>query len=259
MYSYPTNGGYTPDPTTFARLFDYADTLIETTVKPVDAVIAALSPGTKTVLDETGTDMDGVLSGVGGTSPPNDNPRYWVAAAGYWAYIYARASNESSTVVQVGASQFMDAPGQEPSVTLVDWASGNGTARFWVVRLFVETFDVGVSQRLATTTTTTAAASVLMGGGGGGGDSNSSAVYAMGFTGGKGGKGGVLLINKRNAWANVSVACKGGQAACQCDGVKVVDEFNGLSPARAVQCDAGTGSIVQLAPYATAIMGLTGL
>jgi len=251
-HAYPTNGGYTPDPTTFARLFDYADTLMEGTVKPVDAVIAALSPGTRTVLDETGTDMDGVLSGGGGSSPPNDNPRYWVAAAGYWAYIYARASNDSSTVVQVGASQFMDAPGQEPSVTLVDWASGNGTARFWVVRLFVETFDVGVSQRLSTTTVSDAAAAA-------GSGSNSSAVYAMGFSGGKGGKGGVLLINKRNAWANVTVACKGG--ACQCEGVRVVDEFNGLSPARTVQCDVGTGSTaaVQLAPYATAIMGMTGL
>ena len=107
-YYAATNGGYTPDPTTFARMFDYADSFI-TGVKQVDAIIESLSPRTRTMLDETGTDMDGVLQAG---SPPDNNPRYWVAAAGYWAYIFARAANESTSVVQVGASQLMDAPGQ---------------------------------------------------------------------------------------------------------------------------------------------------
>ena len=78
-HAYPTNGGYTPDPNTFERLFDYADSFIAGSVATVDAAIARLSPGTRTALDETGTDMDGAL---GPGSPPDNNPRYWVASAG---------------------------------------------------------------------------------------------------------------------------------------------------------------------------------
>jgi hypothetical protein len=238
-HAYPTNGPYKKDdPSSFALLFDYVDGYIEDHVKAIDGVIAALSPSTRTVLDETGTDMDNVLDG--GATPPDDNPRYWVAAAGYWAYMYMRSANDSTTVVQCGASQLMDAPGQEPSVTLLDWGTGLGTARFWIVRLFVETFDVGVTLRHATT-------AVSSGGDGIGAD----AVYAMGLSGVKedGGRG-VVLINKRNAWVTVTLSC--GAEACTCASKQVIDEFNIRSPAREEPCDAG-GSAV-LAPYATAVI-----
>ena len=217
-------------------MFDYVDSYIEE-VKRVDAVIKALSPTTRTMLDETGADMDGVL---GAGPPPSNNPRYWVAAASYWAYMFSKAANESSTVIQVGASQLMDAPGQEPSVTLLDWSSGNGTARFWVVRLFVEAFAAG--DLIASTT---AASS-------GGDGIGTSAVHAMGFAALDGGKRSILLINKRNAWATVSTSC--GASACSCSTYRVIDEFNGLLPAREEACDAS--GVVTIAPYATAILSI---
>ena len=233
FHAYPTNGGYSPDPSTFKRMFDYADTLLATVAR-VDAVIAALSPSTRTVLDETGTDMDGVLAG--GLSPPGDNPRYWVASAGYWAYIYARAANESSTVVQVGASQFMDAPGQEPSVSMVDWATGLGTARFWAVRLLIESLSLGDSI-VATTASAVG--------------NDADALFAMGFAGQGQGLRQLLLINKRNAFASVALRCGGG-VPCTCSSYKVIDEANGLSPARTETCDS-SGTVL-LAPYALAVV-----
>ena len=236
-HAYPTNGPYTKDPDSFALLFDYVDDYIANHVKAIDAVIAALSPSTRTVLDESGTDMDGVL---GPGSPPQNNPRYWVAAAGYWAYLYMRSANESSTVVQCGASQLMDAPGQEPSVTLLDWASGQGTARFWVVRLLVETVDVGATLRHATSAVSAGA-------------NSTSAVYAMGLSAVKGGGSAVLLINKRNAWATIALSC--GAQACACASQRVIDEANGLLPARQAPCD--TPNSVTLAPYATVIATLS--
>jgi len=249
-HAYPTNGPYKrDDPNSFSLLFEYVDSYIEGHVLALDGVIATLSPNTRTVLDETGADMDGVL---GEGPPPDNNPRYWVAAASYWAYMYMRSANDSSTVVQCGSSQLMDAPGQEPSVTLLDWSSGNGTARFWVVRLFVETFDVGATLRHATVTTST-----------GGDGIGTSAVYAMGVSKLKGSGGwGLLLINKRNAWVTVSLACNSGGGntttttpLCNCASMRVIDEFNRLLPAREEACESQES--VVLAPYATAVVTLT--
>ena len=230
-HAYPTNGPYTPDPTSFALMFDYVDNFIAG-VKEIDAVIAAVSPDTRTYLDETGADMDNVL---GQGAPPGNNPRYWVAAAGYWAYMYAKAVNESSTVLQVGASQLMDAPGQEPSVTLLDWSSGLGTARFWVVKL--------ISESIIADDALTAAAISVSG-------ADAGALYAVGFMTPDQNVKQVLLINKRNAWANVMVNCGGGQP-CNCASLKTIDEFTALGPARTDACGAGA---VSMAPYAITVM-----
>ena len=237
---YPTNGGYSPDPTTFSRLFDYAEEAIAK-VAAVDAVIAAQSPHTLTALDETGTDMDNVL---GAGAPPGNAPRYWVAAAGYWAYLFGRLAASSPTVRVLGASQLMDAPGQEPSVTLVDWESGGGTARFWIVALFVRSFSDG--DALLNTTVAPAA------GGDAEGALDAQAFRAAGAPAGACGR--LLLVNKRNARANVTL----GDGACACAGARIIDELNGLQPARAQACAplAGGGVGLELLPYAIAVVDM---
>lgn len=60
-HAYPTESTFTPDPTTFAAMFDYVDDFVSVKVPSVDAVISELSPGTLTALDETGCDMDQVV------------------------------------------------------------------------------------------------------------------------------------------------------------------------------------------------------
>ena len=134
-------------------------------------------------------------------------------------------------------------PSQEPSVTLLDWETGEGTARFWVVRMFVEAFPVGVSPAICMTT------AVSVGGSGIGSD----AVFAMAFEAAGARPRQLLLINKRNAFANVSLSCSA--TACRCTSYSVIDEANGVQPARSISCD-GT-DVITLAPYATAIALLT--
>ena len=50
--------------------------------------LQSLVPGLPIALDESGTDMDNVL---GGGAPPSDNPLYWVAGGGYFAYLWSQA------------------------------------------------------------------------------------------------------------------------------------------------------------------------
>jgi hypothetical protein len=238
FHAYPTNGPYSPDPSSFENMFAYVDNFVQE-VLSVDTIIAKLSPSTVIYLDETGTDMDGVL---GPGSPPDNNPRYWVAAASYWAYMYAKCANESTSVAAVGASQLMDAPGQEPSVTLLDWSTGLGTARFWIVRLFVESFLKGDSFVQTTSVST-------------GNGTDGSDVFAMGYiSAASGNEKRLLLINKRNAYSTITMTCGGNGESCICNGYKVIDEANGLNPARdEAQCSNG---VLQLAPFATAIVSL---
>jgi hypothetical protein len=37
----------------------------------------------------------------------------------------------------------MDAPGQEPSVTMLDWSTGLGTAKYWVNDLLLSSYVPG--------------------------------------------------------------------------------------------------------------------
>jgi hypothetical protein len=232
-HAYPTNGGYTKDPSTFSRMFDYADSFVSGVLE-VDAVIRELSPSTFTYLDETGADMDNVLDRD--LSPPDNAPRYWVAAASYFAYVFARVANESKTVVQIGASQLMDGPGQEPSVTLLDWTTGLGTARFWVVKMLqvIQPSDVFVQTSVTIATP----------------GADPDALFAVGIVSHDMDVKRIMLINKRNAWANVTVSC--GQVTCNCESLTTIDEFTRLSPARIDSC--GANGVVEMAPYATTIM-----
>jgi len=138
----------------------------------------------------------------------------------------------------------MDAPGQEPSVTLLDWSSGLGTARFWIVRLFVESFMNGDSFIRTTSVST-------------GNGTNGNDVFAIGYiSAATGNEKRILLINKRNAYTSVTMQCGASGSPCSCSHYKVIDEINGVNPARnEVQCSNGE---LQLAPFATAIVSLKG-
>ena len=43
----------------------------------------------------------------------------------------------------VGQSQFMDSPDREPGVSMMDWSTGNGTAKYWINRLVIESVALG--------------------------------------------------------------------------------------------------------------------
>lgn len=249
-HAYPTQGGITSDPSTLAAFFDYVDELFIPKVQAVDTVIAALSPHTRTVLDECGVDSDGAL--LPGLPPPANGPRFWVASGSYFLFLLARVNAlPSHSVVQIGHSQLMDAPGQEPSVTLLDWSSGRGTAAYWATWVSVRAWTLGDALLPSSS-------------------SNETAVHALGWwhtpaSGGRpdlpGASTGVsraprvLLINRRNAWANASVAPPADGMRCT---AWLVDERNGLEPPAQVDCTPAPGAgpqvTLELWPYASAVL-----
>jgi len=89
---------------------------------------------------------------------------YWNAAASYYAYLFAQWSLLGVDVL--GESQFVGYPElaelnlapQYPSVAMVDWNSGNGTARYWILKLLLD--ELAVGQGMMNTTVVPAPASV---------------------------------------------------------------------------------------------------
>jgi hypothetical protein len=241
-HAYPTSQyKFTSDPNSFAQVFLYIDDVFIPKILTLDAIIAALSPNTRTFLDECGLDMDQVLSAG---SPPDNSPRYWVVSGSYFAYLFARVLELHTTVDQVGHSQLMDAPGQEPSVTLLDWASGRGTAAYWTTWLVIRAFALGDSLTKSTS-------------------SNFTNVYARSYlhTSEPGrpdlvlnstNQHRLLLINKINNFATVSVPVSAGVSKCT---MFVVDERTRLdAPIQSDLTIDGNQVTTQLYPYATAIL-----
>jgi hypothetical protein len=191
--------------------------------------------------------MDNVLAG-------GANPRYWAASGAYFAYLFARvAALPNTTVDQVGHSQLMDAPGQEPSVTLLDWTTGQGTAAYWATWLVIRAFSMGdtlVSSSSSNASlvhvqaylhTTAAPARPDLPGA-------SDAAHAMSR---------VLLVNRVNGWSTVNVP-PGSFLQCA---VWQVTDATSSAPQRAacadIDDDASGGWSLTLPPFATAVLELT--
>ena len=75
---------------------------------------------------------------------------YWNAAAAQFAYVFAFTAPLGVEVI--GMSQLAGSPKipewgipapQFPSVTMLDWRTGLGTARYWVLKLLIEEFAPG--------------------------------------------------------------------------------------------------------------------
>ncbi len=95
-----------------------------------------------------------------------------------------------------------------PSVSLLNWTTGEGTAKYWTLKLLIETFDIGNDDAVVTQTT----------------DIGGVNVFSQAFVG-KNGRRWVLIINKR--YANVDVflpGCTGGR-------MQIINEASGFGPA----------------------------
>jgi hypothetical protein len=214
-HAYPTSGYPMRTADDLPKLFAYVDDYVDNKVAAVQEVVDRLAPGTVTMLDECGT-LGPMLGGLA-------DPTYWVASGAYWAYFWARtAVRHGANVGVVGQSQFVDSPDREAGVTMMDWTNGNGTAKYWVTRLIVESTAMGDVFR---TTTVDAGAP----------------VYAQAFTHGT--ERRVLFINKQNA--PISVALAGAATA------RVVDALTNQSPPRE---EPSLNGSITLAPFATAIV-----
>jgi hypothetical protein len=191
----------------------------------IQGIRARLSPETKTDADELGS--------ISAEDLGQDKPGYvfkpipqafWNLCGAMYAYLYVELARRGVEVA--GESQLVGYPTQFPSVSMVDWETGQPNARFWVLKLLRDNFGPG--DKLVET------------------HSDLSYVYAQGFVTAAG-KHKVLLVNKRNRPFDVTVAGAQGPQ------VQLVDQTTGFQPPVSSMI---AGSQIPLGGFAVAVLTL---
>lgn len=185
--------------------FDQASRFVDL-VRYVQSIRARLSPRTATDIDELGAIL------------PNDNatPRgpipdsYWNLCSAMYAYLYSELAQLGVEVV--GESQLVGYPSQFPSVSMVNWNTGQPNARFWTLKLLRD--NLGPGDNLIPTEA--------------GGN-----LYAQGFLT-SGGKREILLVNERDRELTASIP--GGAGASEL----FVDQSTGEHPAASATLSSDT-------------------
>jgi hypothetical protein len=199
FYAHPSADEATPmEPYTF---FVEAEDFLDT-VRYVEVIRQRLSPGTRTTVDEIGSiDSSDFGQGKPGYVYKDLPQSYWNLSAATYAYVYAGLAQQGIDVA--GESQLVGYPTQFPSVSLVDWNTGAGNTRYWVLKLLHDNFGPG--DKLVDTA------------------SSSPYVFAQGVVT-PDGKHRLLLINKRDRSFDSTIP--GGDGA----EVAYIDETTGFQP-----------------------------
>jgi len=119
--------------------FEQADGFLGT-VRKIEAIRKALSPETKTDLDELGVILPTDNTAKDNIPPPR---AYWNLAGSLFGYLYIELSRLGIDIV--GESQLIGYPTQFPSVSMMDWTTNEPNARFWVLKLIKDSFHPGDS------------------------------------------------------------------------------------------------------------------
>jgi hypothetical protein len=181
--------------------FDQADQFLRE-VRYIEAIRKRLSPDTRTTIDELGSILPSDFDqGKPGCVFKPINPSYWNLSGAFYAYIFAHLATLGIDVV--GKSQLLGYPGQFPSVSLLDWDTGQPNARFWVLKLLRDNFAPG--DKLVETS------------------APSPTIYAQGFIT-RDGKRKVLLLNKRDEPRTLDIPGAVGTE------LEYVDQTTGLDP-----------------------------
>jgi hypothetical protein len=111
---------------------------------------------------------------------------------------------------------------------MLNWNTGEGTAKYWISKLLIETADIGNDQAVVTQTT----------------DVGGQNVFSQAFVG-KNNRRWVLIVNKRYADVDVLLpGCTGGH-------MQIVNEASGFGPVTNVTL---TLSRITLSPFAVAVI-----
>jgi hypothetical protein len=168
----------------------------------IQGIRARLSPETQTDADELGSiSADDTLQGQPRHVMKPIPNSYWNLCGGLYAYLYTELAKRGVEVA--GESQLVGYPTQYPSVSLVDWNTGQPNARLWVLKLLVDNFGPGDK---------------LVGTG-----IDSPYVYGQAFVT-RQGQRELLLINKRNRAFEVSIPESQGSV------VSYVDQSTNFQP-----------------------------
>lgn len=119
---------------------------------------------------------------------------------------------------------------QYPSVAMLNWTDGSGTARYWALKLIIE--ELAPFSDLVVQTVTTPAA---------------APAYAQAYTAAAGGARKLLVGSKSSTPVSVQLPAELAGAA-----FRVVDLATGFGPARIESVPAG--GLLYLAPFAVGIV-----
>lgn len=181
--------------------WDQADGFLKV-VSYVQGIRERLSPETQTDTDELGSisaeDLGQGKPGYVFKPIPNS---FWTLCGSMYAYLYVELAKRGVDVA--GESQLVGYPTQFPSVSMVDWETGQPNARFWALKLLRDNFGPG--DKLVAT------------------HSDVPFVYVQGFVTPQG-KHKILLLNKRNRPFDVTLPGADGAQ------VQVVDQTTNFQP-----------------------------
>ena len=196
-------------------------------VKFIESIRKRLSPATKTTIDELGSILDNDNDVPDRKTPIPDT--YWNLSGALYAYTYLSLTHMGIDVV--GESQLVGYPTQYPSVSMIDWKTGQPNGRYWVLKLLKDNFGPG---------------DTLVNSWMSGNEPDApDAVTAQAFVTAKGKK--LLLINKRNKTVRLVMP-----AAFKGATIRVVDPSTKDERPREYVADEST---IELKPFAVAVIG----
>jgi hypothetical protein len=227
MISYHFYASPSADEPAEAKPFDFfsqANSFLFT-VRYIEMIRKRLSPQTRTTVDEIGS-IDSSDSGQDKSDYVFKGlpQSYWNLSGAVYAYVFAELAREGIEVA--GESQLVGYPSQFPSVSMVDWNTGQPNARFWVLKLIHDNFVAG--DKLVETSSST------------------PYVYGRGFVT-PDGSHKLLLVNKRDR--SFDLAIPGGNGA----EVAYVDETTGFQPPATAHLD---GDRLTLRGFSVAVVTL---
>jgi hypothetical protein len=113
------------------------------TIRYVESIRKRLSPSTKTDLNELGVILpeDGKSNRIPGYVAKPEPAGYWNLAGALCADLYIQLTRMGIEVA--GESQLVGYPTQYPSVSMMNYNTGDPNARFWVLKLLKDHFGPG--------------------------------------------------------------------------------------------------------------------
>jgi hypothetical protein len=192
-------------------------------VRYIESTRQRLSPETGTMINELGSIAaeDGAQGEPDYVFKPIPNS-YWHLSGATYAYLFGELSRLG--IDAAGESQLVGYPTQYPSVSLVNWETGQPNARFWVLRLLKDNFGPG--DKIVDT------------------PFGSADVYALPVVT-PAGKHRILLVNKREREAGVDMP---GSAGAR---IEYVDMTTDPKPSVSVQLGSGK---IMLGGYSVAVV-----
>ena len=228
-YHYYSIGHNRTDPNDWESFFTQFDPFIEE-VKQIEQIRKSLSPQTRTTIDELGVIL-----------PDDNSPTaeqfpliYWNAASGFYAYAWGVLSQQGIDVIAhsqlVGYPQItkLNFSPNYPSVTMLNWTTGEGTAKYWTTKLLIETAQIDRDHAVETQTS----------------DSTGQIIYTQAFLG-ENQRKWILIVNKRFVHVQVQLS---GFVGAQ---MFTIDESTANSPPKQTILSS---NIIDLNPFAVLII-----